>query len=315
LRVLRSARAGDQPDLLLDRARALAPFDDLELEIERQAAILLCANRQPLADYQITADALVRWANANLEPEVAAGVTSWTGYGAYRAGDFDASAAIYLGASGLGIPARFRLGATRNAVMALCETPRIEEALALAQEAISLANALRRASVEVRLHSLVDAMIYSLAKDQEVNTELVGALRMLDNASESGSGLLTQAAIAWRAGDNRRSRALALESAENFRAASIPYGAAIAHALACAAGDFVTEEDVDRWMNDALKGPPNIARQAAALFALGGVPCSVPIPEPNTCVPSDRRAEVLTHAEIMNALSAHRPAAHFPQPA
>jgi hypothetical protein len=306
LRVLRSSATGDQPDLLMKRAQALPAFSDVELEIERQSAILLCANRQSFEAYQATADALVRWADASLPPDAAAGVRSWTGYSAYRAGDFEASAAIYLQATGPEIPPRFRLAAIRNAVMALCETPRLKDALALAREGIGLAAALRRVSSEVILSSSVDAIKYRLGHMQQHSPELAEAHRLINEASLTGVALVTQAAIAWRNGDLRTARALALESAENFRAASIHFAATLAHALACAAGDFVTEEDVERWMTDALAGPPNVARQAAALFAMGGVPWTGPVPDPPAFALDGRRAEVLTNEEVVRTLGATR---------
>lgn len=291
---------------MLDKARSIPVFDDLELEIERRAVAFNCMQRAPLDTHVEAARELIAWAHRTFDPPSASGVESWTGFVWYRKGDFDRAIETFALGTRDDVPIRYRAAALGNTVMAMVERQRFDEALEYSRRGLELVTDRRRSHNELRFRSMILSIEYALGLNAVPDDDLIQAVELLGVPSTAATTRLTSAAIEWRNGDQRQARSHALASADHFRTLNMPFGACLAHALACAAGDFVTEEDVERWMTDALAGPPNVARQAAALFAIAGTPWTGEVPPPLDRDPA-LRAEVFSEHEVAAALRTSTP--------
>src|SRR5690606_24012884 len=119
-----------------------------------------------------------------------------------------------------------------NAVSAWMEAGRYEEAHNGAMAALVEARDRRYPVYEGRAVWLLRAVAYRADRLREPDLELVNASSYLHVPYLEALIALTEAAVAWRAGDYGCGGALAIRAAERFEAAHMSAGCMVARALA-----------------------------------------------------------------------------------
>nr|MBK7065617.1 hypothetical protein [Deltaproteobacteria bacterium] len=121
---------------------------------------------------------------------------------------------------------------------------------------------------------------------------------------------LTEAAVAWRGGDARAARELAMAACREWSAAGRRWAPDMARALALACGAEAQPEEVTTLMREALACPvPTAGLQVLALLAVGRHPVSAvntdDVARLAALVPTDawmKRAAILSTDEALGHL-------------
>jgi hypothetical protein len=244
----------------LARLGAAAPLGDRELETWRQSARVTAALRcnldqlaATLADIEATA----------IDPGRLAG---WQGLLWYRRGDYAQAARLHVRSAAARLEATGEMSSLLNAAAALLELgdPGAE---ALAREALALARERRNVPFEARAEFMLRSAAYRAGRSLAPDLELAGAAAHLEVPHLEGLMLLTEGAIAWRGGDDVRARELAGAAAARFLAVRASPPAALARALAVAAG--APPGDAAHQLLEEARGLalPGLAVQIAGLLA------------------------------------------------
>jgi hypothetical protein len=182
-------------------ASAMAPFSDPELERRRQGIRVLAARRGSQRLEERVLVELTGWAESSTEAQTRARFAGWLGRLRYRQGRFEEAARLHGEAADWETWGAARIAARLNAASALMEAFRHEEAAAWAEAAREQARACRHAFFEARAEWLLRSTAYRSGRALEPDRELVNAVALLGMRDFEATTYLTEAAIAYRAGD------------------------------------------------------------------------------------------------------------------
>ena len=249
-----------------------------------RAALLACHGRSDRAlraaehlsravDPELVAGVRVRaamgrpsaWATLDLAalPQSAT-VQNWRGIQAYWSGAFAEAARWHESALTVATTDGERMAAAINGASAALEAFQPERARELANKAISAARRARAQQSMVRAAVLRRAARYRAAEVLEVDRPLLETVAAMNMPDQHGYLALTEAAVAWRAGQRSDASALALRAAEHLgeRAGGVPALLARALAQACGATD-----DTEALRRTAEACPlPRVRAQVLALL-------------------------------------------------
>lgn len=265
LQLLRGAAAAFRGEGARARAllEELGPLDDEELETFRQGHRLRAASRQGLAEEEALLEELrVR---AEGSPARQLRLEGWLGNLRYRQNRFAEAAALHRGRSERTPEPHRRLSARLDAAMALLEVPALDEAAALARGCAAEAAAARHAVYEGYATAYLRIAEYRAGRADAARPELVEAALPL-RAHLAALLAVTEAAVAWRAGQLPLARSLARQAEAHFRSLGHEEPSKVSAALAFAAGDA---EDPGRLLQPTWR-LSNAGVQVLGLLALGG---------------------------------------------
>jgi hypothetical protein len=254
-RLLRGARvagAGD-PEHALRLLAEVAPFDDVDLELWRHGLRVRAALRLPLDRSESVVAAAEEWANVTGNPRFLASVASWRALHLSNDNRPEEAARLHLAAAERTDRVPARMASQYNAGSAFKLVGRFDEARSAAETCRVLAASCRNPKYEALAESLLRSVDYSLSEEMSPDMELVEAVEALGEQYLLGQLLLTEAAVAWRAGLVAEARALATRSrtlTQSIRDHATPM---LARALELVCGSAPEADEVSR-LADAATG-------------------------------------------------------------
>lgn len=223
-------------------ADGIAPFANQNLERRRQHVRVQAARRCSLEDERAVLEDVNQWA-LDAGEWAQASYSGWLGRLRYREGRFDEAADLQSKAAAGEIWMTERILAMSNAASALVEVFRFDDAVDIADEARHLAAQCRHPYFEARSEWLVRTARYrrgdALGVDGEF-VDLVGKTGVLDLEALAA---LTEAAIAWRAGNMEQTAELARRAEQRWTTLGKTWGALFARTLACVAAGTTEESE------------------------------------------------------------------------
>ncbi|MCB9506062.1 MAG: serine/threonine protein kinase [Myxococcales bacterium] len=279
LRAARSVRDEDYGKRALDVLDALPPFDgDLELERARRALRVSAAKLEGPDAYAEEAEATLAWAEGTGEPALVGAVKSWIGHVHYQRGDYERCAELNEEAALTADRETTRVAALLNAAAARLELEQFARVVGLAHRAAEHAARLRHPYLELRARRLARNAQYRSEEPLDLDSDLLQAVVAVDAVEEVAAVLLNEAAVAWRRGQRREARSLALESADACRRSARLAGVeALASALATAAGAVMSGEEIARVCAAIPAHMLGVSQQVLALFRMAGHDVPVPL--------------------------------------
>ncbi|MGK3960838.1 protein kinase [Sorangium sp. So ce118] len=257
---------GDRATQLL---REIPPFDDSALERHRQGLRVLAARRCSQDVEEAVLEDVAAWASRSGDPATCAKLAGWLGRLRYRQGRFDEAAQLHAEAAELEPWATSRVGAQLNAASALMEAFRHADAAACAEAALRQARDCRHPFYEGRAEWILRSTAYRMDAAAAPDLDLVKAVARLGVADLEGPVCMTEAAIAYRAGDRACAAALAGRAYEVWRSIDSPWCGLLVRALALAAGAAPSDpEELQELAERAARCPvPGLGVQALGLLA------------------------------------------------
>jgi len=257
---------------------SIAPMADLPLERMRQAMRVQAARSCPLADEQRVVDEACRWAKANVDDGNHASGDEWGGRLCYREGRFRDAATAQMRAAQVAPTVTGRLSALLNAASSMLEALDLEHCRAVAGRARDLARSCRHPLFEGRADWLMRAACYRAGVEQVPDVELVDALERVGSGAQAALAALTEAAIAWRLGDQALTIELADRAARNWTGNNKMSGIVLARALKAAATRGLVDQGIEpdeleplcRQAISLARAEPVLGAQALALLSTAG---------------------------------------------
>ena len=285
-----------------ERGQALlAPLGSMPteaLEHCAQAARVVTAARTSLAAEEAAVDQSREWATIPLRRSR---YLSWQGLLEYRRGHFEAALAAHQEALALETSPHRQVKCLLNGAGAALEVPDLDLALELSEKARDMARGLRLPHAEAGAFRLERAVRYRREERLIPDVDAVDAIDSL-GPWRTLAVALTEAAIAWRAGDHQTTIELALRGRAAARVVGFDDAMDLAQGLAEVAGHppfpaWTEREKVPalaaqaRALRAIARGPqgPDHAARTLALCEAAGMHASGP------------RRDVLTYAEILRA--------------
>lgn len=254
---------GQAGDRALAMIESVPPFADPALERRRLAVRVMAARRTELArEERVVADVARRATDPGLRANA-------LGRLRYRQGRFEEATKLLLEAAGWEPWATARLDARVNAASAAMECFRLDDAQAIAEEARAAAARCRHAYYEARAEWILRAVAYRTGRATAPDHALLDAV--LDVGLRDVGALLcmTEAAVAWRAGDLPTARSLSAQAHRAWSLAGWAPGVALARPLALLCGEDADDDEEERLVESAAALPlPRVAVQSLALLAL-----------------------------------------------
>ena len=257
--------------------------------------------------------AAARWAQSEPTADARRLLAAWTGWLRYDEGKFEAAHRLHERAARLAQHPRARITAQCNAATAAIECGRLDAAEELARAAGAGAAKSRDVVNEIRATYLQRSARYRRGESCRPDDELMNAVRWSDMTTQRALMELTEAAIAWREGENRKARDWATQSKETFRACGNRLPALLAGALAAAANGRPDNALLtDLYGTPPTTKPVGVLSQAVALAAmvdeLQAIPKSLKdrANEWTRSAKNNRRREVLKPDEVSAALAGLR---------
>ncbi len=187
----------------------------------------------------------------------------------YRQGRFEEATALLSEAAAWEPWATARLDARVNAASAAMECFRLAEARALAEAAREAAARCRHAYYEARAEWILRATAYREGRATRTDGALLDAVTELGLRDVASLLCMTEAAVAWRAGELDAARALSLRAYRAWSATGWTPGALLAQPLAMLCGEGFDESEEELLVERARVLPlPRVAVQSLALLAL-----------------------------------------------
>ena len=249
----------------IESAEALGPFDSPQLECARMQALVTASMHAPDLDYLVTC---LRRAEAWVHQEdswLRARYFGWLGQLRYLEGRFEDSAemqekaASHAGDGTSGVSARI------NAAIARLDALQPHRARALALEARADARRLRSTGLESYAEVLLRGADYRLGKARVPDRELMTAVGATGNTWLASMAGLTEAAVAWRSGDDGLAADLTRDTLRGWTQTSPPLQTLLARAFAFAL-DASEGESVEALVEAAANCPwPRLAIQVIGL--------------------------------------------------
>lgn len=259
----------------LAAAISVAAFEDVYLERLRRAVHFQAGYALPPDAHAELGEAQRAWAEQH-GGWIEALACDWLGLARYRQGRFDEAAALHARAACPEYPAKVRWLGAANRAKALIECARLPEVVAVGGTIEAEAPL---PSQRLYGAAMADAAGYRMRDGEGVDESLAEVAFTSPNIAPSPLVLVTQAARAWRAGDEARATHFAATARAIFLRRGQAAAAALADALCVACGAAASIDPPET-------APPRVAAQIRALR------------DPHLS-PSDRgpRAEILSASE------------------
>jgi hypothetical protein len=271
--LLRAALAvGEWSDRPLDLLDALPPFADVGLERLRQRLRVSASRRCGRDRAARTVEDAAEWARASCDSQALAELAWWTGRLRYREGRFDEAARLCDESAARLAWTTERVAARVHAATAAMEAFQYEVAARWAAEAREAASICRNALLEGRAAWIERSLAYRLDRAGAPDLELVDAAARIGSLELLEAPLRrTEAAVAWRLGDRRLGRELAVAARDIGARLGESMGARLlAAGLAVACGDPATPAERETVARDAVAcDTPGVGVQVLALLAVG----------------------------------------------
>lgn len=267
LLVVRDAPASP-PEAVLRKLAEIPPFDDLELELVKQAARAKAALALPAATADPVFESIERWAAAVGDRRAEASAASWSALRDRLRGAYETAARNHLRAAERSDRVLARIANLINAAIAFLDCGQTADARAAADAAMRMAADCRQVRDEAHACSLLREIDYRHGAAVTPDLELVEAAAAIGVSSLESEICLTEAAIAWRAGDLKIGRDLAVRTAtravrEDARLLARSLAAACGDAAECAGAESLVDAVEAAQMDD------DVRIQALGLVAIG----------------------------------------------
>ncbi|MEM9192625.1 MAG: serine/threonine-protein kinase, partial [Myxococcota bacterium] len=200
----------------------VSSFNDLELELWRQALLVATARQRSLEDERSVLERVGEWAEGTGSPLATAHLDGWMGRLHYRLGEFHEAAARHRNALGQKPWVSSHLSDELNCAAALLEALEFEEAFEIAVDARARAAECRLPFFEGRAEWLMRATRYRRGEALEVDDELLQATAEFGAPDLDALVALTEAAVAWRATASERAIELSTRAASSSESAGMP---------------------------------------------------------------------------------------------
>ena len=247
----------------------MPPFEDGELELQRHALRFRASQRLPIEAQERLLQELERWAAASAHPRAAANMASWRALHLLRAGRCAEAARLHLQAAQSTESAAATAASYVNAALTYLEIGNLTEARDAAASAREAAYACRRAGYEAWALVVLRAVDYRMAATTTCDAELADLAASLGDPHLGAMAYLTEAAVAWRAGDLAAARDLAGRAAERWRAAGERPSEIVARTLQIAAGAEADDDEVAAIVRDTAEiESDDVAAEALGLLAI-----------------------------------------------
>jgi len=258
-----------------EEASTLPGFAEPALERWRHAVRIQAARAGPIDQERETVESLRAWAAPSADPQDQAAFASWEAWTLYRRGLYIEAAERHLASVELDRLPASRLSSMVAAASALLEGFHPERALDITAQARSIAAASRLTYLEARACWIERAALYRLDRTTTPDHALVESVRAVGVGGLYAMTALTEAAVAWRGGDARAARELAMAACREWSAAGRRWAPDMARALALACGAVAQPDEVTTLTREALACPvPTAGLQVLALLAVGRHPVS-----------------------------------------
>ncbi len=298
------------PARAFEEASALPVFAEAAMERWRHAVRTQAARLGPLDGERTTVESLRAWASASQDPQDRAAFASWEAWTLYRRGLYADAADRHLASADLDRLPASRLSSTVAAASALLEGFLPERALGLATTAREVAAELRLTYLEARAAWIERAALYRLDRTPAPDFALVESVKAVGVGSLYALTAMTEAAVAWRSGDDHAAHDLSMAAFREWSAAGRRWAPDMARALALACGSAAQPGEVATLVDEALACTvPAAGLQVLALLALGGHSLSglrdADVERLASLVPGDmwmRRAAILSTDEALDHL-------------
>ncbi|MCK6501840.1 protein kinase [Myxococcota bacterium] len=261
------ARSGDPDQALADTA-ALGPLPDPEAELARQHVRMLAAQHRPEAAEAVIED-LRSLSEARGDTELAGLVPMWRGLLRFRQGRYQEAAALHEQSAALRTQQLGRLSARVNAAMAWLEAGDLDRAEHLARLIVAEAAETRAPYYEVQGEWVQRSARASRRDGALPDWELVQAVQALGDPARIGVVCMTEAVIAWHAGQKEECVRLARLAKEGHERAGNHEGSLWAEA-ALAMADPEWEGDVERMVAAATEMSAEVALDVLGMLAAAG---------------------------------------------
>ena len=289
-------------------AEAIAPFDDVSIERCRQGLRLSAARLASVEREEGVLASIAPWAEAVPSPDVAAAYAGWRARLSYRQHRFAAAAALRAEAAERAPWLTTRTEHTVAGASAWMEAGDHDRAIALAEQGREMARRCRHAVHEARAEWVWRSARYRRGERMAPDAALVEAVETVGVADMVGLVTMTEAACAWREGDEGLARRLALRSAEVWQGKDAGAVADLMRALAMVCGE-PSGDDERRALRARCAGAPLswVRAQALALVsAWEEVPaCAALLADGGP--DGGQRREVLSREEVMAGLRGRWP--------
>ncbi|WP_437970911.1 serine/threonine-protein kinase [Sorangium sp. So ce260] len=259
---------GASGDRALELAGGVPPFADAELERRRHGVQLLAAATRPsTALLEESLAEVAAWADRTGHPMARLCLAEGRARLRYVQGRFEEAAALHAEAAGWEPWLTGRIAATLSSASALLEAFQHREAAARAASARDLSARCRNAYLEGRAAWLMRAAAYRRGEGGPADLELVEAAGQLGVPQLEALLSLTEAAVAFRAGERAIAADLAGRAASLWRQLDRASGALLSRCLSLAAGAPAREGEI-RELSDGAIGcrVPGIGLQALGLL-------------------------------------------------
>ncbi|WP_434042295.1 protein kinase domain-containing protein [Sorangium cellulosum] len=252
-------------------AELVEPFADLRLERHRQAVRIVAARRCSMEQEEAVLAEVARWAAQSNDVEIEASLAGWYGRLRYRQERFDEAAAFQAMAISSKTWVTDQINAKLNGAAALMEAFRLDEATAWAEYARSLAHRCRHTYFEARAAWTLRAIEYRKGTSLDPDVDLCDVLAGVGVREVEAISCLTEAAVAWRAGQHALAVKLASRAHRLWEGTGWRVGALLARCLALACGDTPIVGEIDALAVEAQAcAMPRIGLQALGLLAYAG---------------------------------------------
>ncbi len=296
----------------LSRLRGLRVQRDSSLEIRRRALMAEAASRHGPGVHSAVLDDLKGWADSTGDSRATSSCATWRAFLHYRLGEFDQAARMHLRSAAETANVTAQFAAYGNAAAALLESGSWIEAEDAAQRSRVLAAECRNAHYEARAECLLRCIAYRQGVADKADLELVEAAAVLADERYLPTVLLTEAAVAWRSGDDPLALDLAERTVAACRGPSDRWYQALARGLLLKLNAVSRAGEARELAGVAMECPlAGVAVQIAGLIAhaLAGDSRSrlATVAERASEIANgewNRRREVLSIAEALAALKA-----------
>ena len=226
----------------LEMADALGVFDDPDLE-RRRLAVRVLASRSCAVEQEraVVLDAVARVASRD-DPRDRAAAAGWLGRMHYREGRYDEAAAMQERAASLEPWEGLRVAALSRAASARMEGFHFDEAARLARETLRLAAQCRNTHYEALAEWVLRSVAYRTGEAEAPDEALIEAAARFGVRHIEALVCMTEAAIAWRAGDRARAAALVEVSLRNWSALGLKGNTLLARAFSAELGATLSPE-------------------------------------------------------------------------
>ncbi|RDV36924.1 serine/threonine protein kinase [Bradymonadaceae bacterium TMQ3] len=292
---------------------ALGPFASPRLELRRQMFIARACKDLSIEAFADALDAMRPWAGTHSDAEVRGSFVGWQAMLAFHRHDFKRAANLHARAAQIKTRPSARQASLLAEAIARMEAGDFERSHTLARALITEAHAPHQPHHLARIHNLIRTNAYRLGEPLGPEPERVDELAMLAIPELRALTALTEAAIAWRAGENPLARSLCEVAREDWEKSGHRPGADLARTFSA----FLHPGDPHTALALAASlhthAPPRIALQGFAMLATSLSPTPYPWQEaahrclrelPDT--PRHRRMEILSVDECLRLLESSR---------